>query len=316
MIQKKRSFENQLINLFWGLTRGSRLLTPYSDKFNKLGFKVVGFELSFYAYNRSQKATPDMILESINLKESIITEWTQSETVSEGKINQIRKYINIDDESLRMFVSETCVENRDVVLIIIPEAEKSYKQILESRNLSAILLVYHYPEDYLLEKKLNNFKVAETEDFFKQPLKFERIPYSFPDINLSDLSKSLLVDNVVSTLIEILVKEDEGFEFNIQYFIQRMLTKSFYNLLSANKRKNIAKVSKGIISDLLKQRYGADILKRVNLDPPTWRIVMSRAERLKRIKSIRRRFGEFSNKIAGRVYQLSLFGQIEPGGES
>jgi len=63
MIQRKRSFENQLINLFWGLTKGSRLLKPYSFRFKEFGFKVVGFELLFYTSKNNRKAAPDMVLE-------------------------------------------------------------------------------------------------------------------------------------------------------------------------------------------------------------------------------------------------------------
>ncbi len=314
MIQREKSFENQLINIFWGLAKGSKLLKPYSGRFKELGFKIVGFELSFHAYTHNRRVTPDMVLESVDLKESIITEWTQGRGVSDGKVDQIRRYINIDDDSLRIFVSEPCVENKDIVLIVTPEAQESYKQLIESRKLQAILLVYHYPNDYLLEKKLNSFNVSETESFFNQPLQFKRIPYSFPDINLSNLSKSLLVDSVISTLIEILVREDEGFEFSIQYFVQRMLKKPFYNLLSGNKRTEIAGVSKNIISELMKRRYGTGIIDRTKLNPPTWKIIIPQARKLKRIRLIKRKFEEFANQIAGRPIQPTLFDNLDNGG--
>jgi len=158
-----------------------------------------------------------------------------------------------------------------------------------------------------LEKKLNSFSVKETEEFFSQSLKFERIYYSFPDINLSDLSHSLLVDNVISTLIKILIKEDEGFEFNIEYFTRKMLTSSFYTLLHIDKRTQIAKAAKEIINKLIKGGYCVEVLERIKLDPPTWKITLSKAEKFKRIKVIKRKFEEFMNKIAGRPYQPTLF---------
>ncbi len=314
MIQKKRSFENQLINIFWGLTKGSRLLEPYSSKFKEMGFKVVGFELLFYTSTDSRKATPEMTLESVKLRESIIAEWTQEEKVSNRKVVQLRKYIDIDEDSLRAFVSELCVKNKDVILIVTPEGETAFKEFITTENLPVILLVYHFPNEHLLEKRLNTFSVTETENFFSQPLKFDRIYYSFPDINLSDFSHSLLVDNVISTLIEILVKEDEGFKFNIEYFTRRMLTPSFYNLLYREKRTKIAKASKEIINKLIKEKYCVGILKRIAPDPPTWEITLPKAEKFRRIKAIKRKFEEFADKIAGRPYQPSLFDQLETGG--
>jgi len=313
MIQRKRSFENQLINIFWGLTKGSRLLKPYSNIFKKLGFKVVGFELLFHSSTNNQKATPDMVLESIKLQESIITEWTQEKEASDRKGKQIQKYLDIDKDTLRTYISEVCVKNKDIILIVTPKGETTFKKFITDENLPIILFVYHYPNEYLLEKKLNSFKVSETEKFFTQPLKFKKIYYSFPDINFSDLSHSLIVDNVISTLIEILTKEDEEFEFDIEYFIQKMLTKSFYFLISTDKRKKIAKVSKEIIERLRRQKYGRGLLDRSMNDPPTWKIVLPKAEKLKRLKAIQRNFTEFANKIAGRPFQLSLFEDSEGG---
>ena len=313
MIQKRRSFENQLINLFWGLTKGSRLLKPHSYRFREMGFKVVGFELLFYTSTNNRKATPDMVLESVKLQESIITEWTQKREVSPKKADQIQKYINIEDDSLRTYVSEACTKNKDVILIVSPEGEPVFEQFITEKQLPVILFVYHYQNKYLLEKKLNNFSVSETNKFFSHPLKFMRINYSFPDINLSDLSHSLLVDNVTSTLIEILMKENEGFEFNIEYFIQKMLTKSFYILISVDKRNKIAKVSKKIIEELRRQKYGGKLLERIINDPPTWKIVLPQAEKITKLKAIQRNFAEFADKITGRPIQPSLFGNLEGG---
>jgi len=305
MIQRKRSFENQLINLFWGLTKGSRLLKPYSFRFKDMGFKVVGFELLFSTDNR--KASPDMVLESVKLQESIITEWTQEKEISSRKVDQIQKYVNIDEDSLRAYVSETCTKNKDIILIVTPRGQLAFEKFIIDKNLPVILLVYHYPNEYLLEKKLNSFSVRETDEFFSQSLKFERIYYSFPDINLSDLSHSLLVDNVISTLLEILIKEDEGFEFNIEYFTRRMLTLSFYRLLHIKKRTQIAKAAKEIINKLIKGKYCIDVLERIKPDPPTWKITIPKVEKFKRIKTIRRKFEEFADKITGRLYQPTLF---------
>jgi len=307
MIQRKRSFENQLINLFWGLTKGSRLLKPYSFRFKEFGFKVVGFELLFYTSKNNRKAAPDMVLESVKLQESVIAEWTQEKEISSRKVDQIQKYVNIDEDSLRAYVSETCTKNKDIILIVTPRGQLAFEKFIIDKNLSVILLVYHYPNKYLLEKKLNSFSVKKTEEFFSQSLKFERIYYSFPDINLSDLSHSLLVDNVISTLIKILIKEDEGFEFNIEYFTRKMLTSSFYTLLHIDKRTQIAKAAKEIINKLIKGGYCVEVLERIKLDPPTWKITLSKAEKFKRIKVIKRKFEEFMNKIAGRPYQPTLF---------
>ena len=314
MIQKERSFENQLINLFWGLTRGSRLLKPYSSEFKRMGFKIVGLELVFQT-RHNQKATPDMVMQSVKLQESIITEWTQEKTLSNRKVEQLKKYVIIDEDSLRTFVSEVCVNNKDVILIVTPEGESDFKQFLINYNLPIILLTYTYDGAYILEKKLNEFSVKETENFFNQQLTFNRIYYSFPDINLSNLSKSLFVDNVISTLIEILVKEDEGFEFNIENFTKRMLALSFYNLLSPKKRSKIAKVSKEILKDLSRRRYLEGILKRTKEDPPTWKIILPKNEKFRRIKTIKRKLEEFADMIAGRSYQPSLFDQLETGGD-
>jgi hypothetical protein len=310
-MQKKRSFENELINLFWGLTKGSRLLNPYSFEFKKLKFKIVGFELLFHFSEDNRKATPDMVLESVRLRESIIVEWTQEKRISQKKINQIKKYVKIDEDTLRAYVSENCTENKDVVLIATPEGESDFVRFITSKNLPVILLIYHYPYRYLLKKKLNKFSVNETENFFARTLIFERIPYSFPDINLSNLSHSLLVDKVISTLIKILVKENEGFEFNIEYFTREMLTPSFYNLLHVNKRTEIAKAAKEIINRLIKEKYCEGILKRVKSDPPTWQIILPKTKKEQKIKGIKRNFEKFINKLTGKPYQQGLF---EAGG--
>ena len=92
MNQKKRSFENQLINIFWGLTHGkSKIFKPYSAQFKEWGFKIVGFELVFHTKD-NKKFTPDMIMQSKKLEESMIVEWTQS-LIPENKKEQIQKYL-------------------------------------------------------------------------------------------------------------------------------------------------------------------------------------------------------------------------------
>ena len=315
MTRRKRSFENQLINIFWGLTKGSRLLKPYSNRFKEMGFKIVVFEQQFFT-TQNRRVTPDMVVESVELEECILAEWTQEREISDRKREQLCKLVNIDEGSLRDSVSEACVRNKDVILIITLHSEESFKRFIKNSDLPIILLVYHYPSDYLLEKKFNHFSVDETEHFFNQRLKFRKIPYSFPDINLSNLSESLIVDKVIWTLTIILVKKEEGFEFNIEYFVKRMLTESFYDLLSERKRREIIRASKDIINELLRRRYGIGILERIRPDPPTWRVILPQQEKFRKIRLIERRFQRFINEITGRPVQPSLFNNFNQGGES
>ncbi len=285
-------------------------MKPHSLQFRNMGFKIVGLELLFHTQD-NRKATPDMVMQSVKLREVILMEWTQNEMPSERKLDQLKRYINIDEESLRAYVSESAVENRDVVLIITPAGESSFRKFIGDKNIPVVLMVYGYDEArqmYVLIKKMNGFSVRETENFFSQRLEFRRLHYAFPDISLSDLSESLLVDNVISTLLEIIVREGEGFEFNLEYFTRKMLTPSFYNLLSQKKRTAISRVVKGILGYLIKKGYGRDVLERVREKKvPTWRIILPEVGKSRKLYAIRRKFEKFASEISGRPYQPSLF---------
>ncbi|RKY99611.1 MAG: hypothetical protein DRQ10_05850 [Candidatus Hydrothermota bacterium] len=309
MLKEKRSFENELLNIFIGLCKGSRQFVPQDkvSKFQKLGFSVRGVEVPIIV--KGGRVTADMVMASKRVGNALVVEWTKSQ-LTERKKHQLRKYESITGQDLRAYAFLTIreTESVDKLVVVLQKFVSDYEAYIRQNKLPHVLLAYFYPERYRLERKFNNFVVSELNEIFDTAVEFDRIPMGFaPDIDLSNMAQSGLVDEVVAELVQLLLRRDEGEIFDLDEFVQNMLSKGFYKLLSEDKRREISKAVHQILKEIGKEPRFQEIFERIGTDPPKWKIKLRRSEKLKKIKALRKALQEFADEVAGRTTFLSLF---------
>lgn len=309
-MRERELFNLELYNLFIGLAKGHRYLKPYSQEFKKMDFKVHSIEFRFQNSDIS-KITPELILISEKIRETLIFEWTQ-QSLNETKKKQLQDYNKTKKEYLidYAFIPEKAAENFDFLIIVNKHNYEEYKEYLKKVGIDFPLFIYYFLSKKQLEKILNKFKVEEVEQFFSQNLNFSRIPISYITFDINNLSHENIVGEVIHTLLEILSSYEEGEEFTIEELCEMML-RGIWRVLSAEKRRVILRKAKEIINELIKRKHGSEILERVRSDPPTWKIILKKEDRLNKFQIVKKRMEEFKLLKEGKGVQTELFGEHE-----
>ncbi len=137
------SFSHLASNLIIGLCKGSRLLLPYSQQFNRdLGYSLFRLEASFVLISApgGGRSHPDIVTVSSKVGNSILFELTEASTVGDHKEQQLTRYSRVTtaDLTVVLAIPPQSARTHDVALILSPQAIGAFSQHCVDRG-------WHYP---------------------------------------------------------------------------------------------------------------------------------------------------------------------------
>lgn len=300
---ENRTFSLLLSNLFIGLCKGSRILQNYSKVFNNdLGYEIFKFEPSFTS--SAGRVNPDVIIISDKVKNTLIVEWTEASSVGDDKMNQLNRYSKITNNDLVNVaaIPITSVQTYDTMLIVLPDSFINFDSFLKSRHIEFPILTFEIQTDqYFLDKRSSSFRENKTNEFFTNGIKIQRIPLHYLPIQLDQISIQSIVTFVVRHLISLIIKGVP--EFSIEEFCEGYIP--VWKFIDLVKQSQIKKVTKKVLSDLIKKPIGANILIRIVENPPRWEIKDDFNIKVRK-KSVIKSLEEFIKEEKGETYQLEI----------
>jgi len=296
------SFSLEISNVLLGLCKGSRLLYPYSENFaKKLGYELFRFEYGFKI--DIAKVTPDAILISEKNGNTLIFEWTASESIYERKKNQIHNYIKITQDDLRtnLAIPIPATNLHDIVLIVPNTADDSYKSFLKEHNIVLPLLEFSWKSSpKTLLKTYSEFKGKSTEEFFSEAIKISRIP-KYIEFSLDNISPQTIVHIIVTRILSMIIKGAGQFQtFN---FCKENIRGWQY--FSNEKQSSIVRASKIILKNLANTQIGKEIISKSSHPEFDWELV-DKTTFMKRQKYYQKQVQNFINQTREKSIQQEL----------
>ena len=292
-------------NLLIGLCKGARSLKAYSTIFHdQLGYEFFRLELSF-PLSIGRNINPDAMIISIKIGNTLIFEWTETNNPSQ-KQDQLNRYTKVETTDLVNLaaVPPAAAGTHDIVLTLRPSAVEIFQAQLTTTEQSFPILVLDVQDQIiLLSKATNRFQITETDEFFTKGIQTDRLPRYLP-FSLETCQYKEMAPFVIQQLVSLLVKGEKTFTL-LDYcsgFIPA------WNWIGGEKQSELSRVVKEIINHLVQRRIGAQMIKRIADNPPTWELSPELFK--KNPKSYRNQFNEFIAEIRGESYQLVFdFGQ-------
>jgi hypothetical protein len=255
----KDTFNLTILNVILGLQKGSRLLKPYSNEFQLLGYSLFAINKEFSNSDKT-RISPDIILNSNSGENTLLIETTYSDvsskTNSEKKLCQIDRYKLSDKEYLSTAgqIPEKSLGTFDVPFIVHSGKFHSYKEYFVKNDIEFPIMVFtdEKTNDYLLTLKHNNLSNKKTHLFFNREMRFDRIP-AYIELDFEDFEKTkeILFDKVAKCLIKFLQRNPKNASFNATTLAIDTLRRNIYELLSDDNKKAISRVIDKYLHELL-----------------------------------------------------------------
>ena len=303
------SFSLLLQNLLIGLSKGSRILRPYSTEFHsRLGYNLFQIEASFRMTHGGRSA-PDLLFKSELVGNTFLVEMTQEHSISDHKKDQLQRYSKLTKEDLTvtLAVPPQAVNSFNTCIIVCMEALSSYQNHIISSNYNFPLITFNIISEpireYELKLEYNSFNQPNTQEFFHKGIKLRRIPMHFIEFPIDDPNLSALVSYIVRHILTLVLKSIETItveEFCADYI-------KVWPFIGDAKKKNLIKKTREVLNYLHRTEIGRLLISRVtHAKIPTWDIIADANEVRRNIKSIRKRLQDFINKIQGLPNQEEL----------
>jgi len=289
-------------NLLIGLCKSSKYLQPYSTIFHEqLGYDFFRLELLFQLSSRN-RISPDAILISTKLENTLLFEWTEAVEVSSRKQNQQDHYANVTSSDLANFAAVPAIAAKtfDIVLTLRPSAIANFQSNLSSNSRTFPILELDQQDlVVILSKVANSFQVAQTDDFFIRSIRFERLPRYIP-FSLETNQPREMVPFVIQHLVSLLVKRE--IVVSLPDFCKGFIPA--WDLIGREKKSELSGTAKGLINDLVRKRWGSQLAQREGDNPPTWALAPDVFK--KNSKGFRKQLIEFIAEVRGETYQPGL----------
>ena len=245
------SFSMMAANFWIGMSKGSRLLLPYSKQFTRnIGYRLAAVELQFRI--TSGRVAPDAVAESVKAQHVLLFEWTETTVVNDRKRRQIGKYAQttLDDLITGPLAVPASVNGFDVVFTLAADdAVEHFQEVIRKRGAQFPIFVLQIEKDskWRLAKRTGNFSQQETEQFFASELNGEKLPRRFVPFNLEQVAHAEIVYPVMSRIASLLTQKTR--EFGLEEICHRSVP--IWKHLGVGKQNEIKKKTKDIFGMLL-----------------------------------------------------------------
>ena len=256
MAKELFDFNLDSLNLFIGLQCGNRLLRPYSTQFRSYSFQLFALEKEIQASDTG-KIKPELIINSIHLKNTLLLETSRSIVENKTKNNQLERYAKTEKENLVSLAQlpAISVSTYDIVFVVTDNHFDGYSCEFEKNNYKFPLHCFRLNghNEYELELKQNTYSTKELNEFFKQKITVSRIPAIVPfDLGNPSDSKKEILESSVNHLLKLLQRKKYNDTFSLVELSESILTKEIWSALSIDKKKVITEMLSKFISNALK----------------------------------------------------------------
>ena len=242
-----------------------------------------------------------MISEKIG--NTLVFEWTVSESIYERKKNQIQNYLKITQDDLRtnLAIPIPATNLHDIVLIVPSTADDSYKSFLEEHNITLPLLEFNWKSSpRTLLKSYSEFKEVFTEEFFNETIEFSRIP-KYIEFSLDNISPQTIVHIIVTRILSLIIKG--AGQFQTSKFCNENIRGWKY--FSNEKQSEIVKASKTILKNFSNTQIGKEIISKSSHPDFDWELV-DKSTFMKRQKYYQKHVQSFINQTREKSIQQEL----------
>lgn len=298
-------FSQVIPNLFIGLSKGSRVLRPYSTNFGmNLSYKVQWLEPRM-VIDSGETVNPDAVCSSSSVENTIVIEWTEAERPNERKERQLEKYSHITSKNVieLLAIPSSEAKTTDICLIVTPEAESNFNELLISKKWEFPLLTFTKNEiGYTLKRCVNDFCEERTNQFFSNDMTFERVPLGYLPFPLDEnINEKLVARIVVRHALSLLVRGESDRtteEFCSDYI-------SIWDKIDNLKRNSIQSATRKTLKRLSAHVLIKEYIQRDNANTVLWHF-KGGPELIKKIRSIQKVINQILNTIEGVNSQLEL----------
>jgi hypothetical protein len=298
IMETNSSISFAMPNLLIGLCKGARSLKEYSMVFHdQLGYNFFRLELSFQL-SIGRNINPDAIVISTKLGTTLLFEWTETNDPGQ-KHDQLNRYAKVQSSDIIDIaaVPPTAVKTFDVALTLRPNAINNFQSHLANNSCPFPILVFDQQDQtILLSKAANSFQDTLTDSFFVVGIRTDRLPRYLP-FSLETCQPKELVPFIVQHLVSMLVKGETI--ISLPDFCKGFIPA--WGLIGIEKQRELSKVVKALINDLLRQKWGGQLAKRNGDNPPTWVLLPDMFK--KNPRGVRKQLNDFIAEVQGETYQ-------------
>lgn len=266
------SFSLVVANLFVGMLKNHRFL-PAAMRVGRLGYSLFRLEPSIIVTDG--RVTPDAIATSAQQAHAVVAEWTADVKLQGRKIQQLAGYAKIDSTDLITYgVPASEAHAFDVWIVVTPEGVAPYAEHLKEKSYEFALATFRLATEekpgYELAHARGEFSNSELSGVLQQTWHLERVPRGYLPFPLDDLADQELAESIAQQLVAFSV-------LGTEVFTRDDLCRSMvpvWQQLDLTKRDAVARAMTKVLSAWSRRRRIGDWLKRIQADPPTWRLVL------------------------------------------
>lgn len=244
-MMKNSYFSLNLLNIFVGLSQGSMLLKPFSKEFKKFNYDFFGIEKDLKGLN----IKPECILVSQKIGNTLLFEWTQAPFSS--KEEQLDRYLNTTPEKLyEAYVPFEATKSFDFFYVIDPKWVDQYEN--DKMDNGQISLFSFDNEELLLVPINNRLSSKEVNNFFREQIKFDRVPkiisIDFEHPNDDDLRRK-----IITIFVKFLLRSDTK-TIVASEVAQEIFHQKYWNKLGKDKKSFLINKTIETMSGIIKHK--------------------------------------------------------------
>jgi hypothetical protein len=304
----RKSFDLALTNFIIGLSKGSRLLSPYSTQFRALGYSKLYLFPSFTS--ASHRCVPDSLLSSRTEANTLILEWTNSSTVNKDNADQFGRYSRITSTELvnQAGIPASQCKTSDFLLTVTPDGMNAHAVWLASNKANVHLTVFSTPKgiekDYYFQKRSTSLlSSTRLEALLSNGIKVSRIPTYIP-FPIEHIGAKNTADAALTWL------QSELLIGSSKFTTEDLCKKHFklWGVLSTEKQRSLMNAVRKILKEFIVASSKMGLLE-ADSKADLWSITKTRTQVAAMKKEIRTAIRKTSQKLRGVPETEALFSE-------
>lgn len=306
------SFNLLMTNLFIGLVRGHRFLSPISTEVKSLGYRLFRIEHSFIV--SGGRVRPEAIAISEDRQHTLLNEWTAlREPEGSNKKDQLQRYLQTTRQNLvNEGISVEAATSNSTWLVVSPEALEAFKAICNSLMLNKLMLCsfnLNVSEGYCVSYYCGELEDAKLSEVLKRGITAKRIPTQFMPFLPTDLKGKDYGKEVSRQVVSFIVKKQ--YEFSAEDICSKIF--GSWKFISGEQKASAKRATKDVLNKLVQQNSFKRYLKRVKENPALWQIIPpENRDTAQFARTLKKPIEQFLAECYGDAYQMELFIDIDP----